>query len=117
VLGGLDPVAAPPSPTALTALPAQPRGVPELPFPGEWIAIGPGTRERMAAVLEQQLGVVWQALLEQAGASPGRPYRLVIEAAHLEPAAPAAVPAGMHPGVGPGSPVGDGRPAGPGEGR
>jgi hypothetical protein len=75
-------VAAPPSPTAL---PEHPRGGPKPPFPGEWIAIGPATRERMAAVLEQQLGVVWQALLEQAGARPGQPFRLVIESASLRP--------------------------------
>jgi hypothetical protein len=85
-------VAAPPSPTALPARPPGPPrvGQPQPPSPGEGIAIGPGTRERMAAVLEQQLGVVWQALLEQAGARPGQPFRLVIEAAHLEPDAPAA---------------------------
>jgi hypothetical protein len=92
-------VAAPPSPTAL---PEHPRGVPKPPtavFPDEWIAIGPGTRERMAGVLEQQLGVVWQALLEQAGARPGQPFRLVIEAAHLEPEA-APAPNGRPPETG-----------------
>ena len=56
--------------------------------PAQWIVIGPRTRTHMAAVLEQPLSAVWNALLETSGAPPGAAYRLVVGEAHLEPVPP-----------------------------
>lgn len=70
------------------APPAEANGVPargpSTP-PTQWIVIGPRTRAHMAAVLEQPLSAVWNALLEVSGAPPGAAYKLVVGEAHLEP--------------------------------
>jgi hypothetical protein len=80
------PEAAAPAPNGVT--PQGPSGPPT-----QWIVIGPHTRAQMARVLEQQMGAVWVALLETSGAADGASFRLVVDAAHLEPAPPGA-PAG-----------------------
>ena len=71
------------------APPAEANGVlpqgPSTP-PAQWIVLGPRTRAQLGAVLEQQLGGLWVALLEVSGAPEGAPYRLVVDGAHLEPA-------------------------------
>lgn len=52
-----------------------------------WVVVGPHTRAHLAALLEQSpLGRgVLVALLEGSGHADGAPYRLVLDAAHLEP--------------------------------
>jgi len=58
--------------------------------PGQWLVIGPRTRQQFAAQLERSMGVVLLALLETSGVPEGQEYTLVISEAHLEPVAPKA---------------------------
>jgi hypothetical protein len=80
--------------TALPETPAQPtNGTPVAPLPpdrptGQWLVIGPRTRQQFAAQLERTMGVVLLALLETSGVPEGQEYVLVVEGAHLEPVAP-----------------------------
>jgi hypothetical protein len=60
--------------------------------PGQWLVVGPRTRQLLARGCEgAPLGVAaLVALLEASGAPDGQEYALVIDAAHLEPAPPRA---------------------------
>jgi len=78
------------------ALPAEPsNGASAADHAGRgWIIIGPRVRAHLGPQLERALPLVWLALLEMSGAQEGQGYRLVVDAAHLEPAsAPEAPPA------------------------
>jgi hypothetical protein len=57
---------------------------------GQWIVLGPRTRQQLARVLEQVplSAAVLVALLETSGVPEGMEYQLVVEAAHLEPVVP-----------------------------
>jgi hypothetical protein len=87
----------------MTALPEAPapqptNGAQVAPLPPEtphqWIILGPRTRAHLARVLEQSplANPVLVALLETSGVPEGAGYRLVISAAHLEPAPPETPP-------------------------
>lgn len=76
----------------MAALPETPRPGPVVIAPQApngsstpWIVVGPRTRAQMALQLERAFGVVLLALLETSGVPDGQAYRLVLEAAHLEP--------------------------------
>jgi hypothetical protein len=77
-----------PPPTLPGAARGEYAGPPQAPqngHAGQWIVVGPRTRAHAARVLEQSLAPVWVALLETSGVPEGQGWRLVVEAAHLEP--------------------------------
>lgn len=88
-----DPHPLPKAPAApLGADPREPAAlrrvaVPEPQQPPGWIVLGPRLREHLGPQLERAMPLVWVALLEMSGAREGEGFRLVIDAAHLEPAA------------------------------
>lgn len=68
---------------------APPVGAPVPPAggaPGQRIVVGPRVRQQMAAQVERLMPLVLLALLETSGVPEGQGYRLVLGAAHLEPA-------------------------------
>jgi hypothetical protein len=58
--------------------------------PGQWLVIGPRTRQLLARACEGAPVAVAAlvAVLETSGAPEGQEYSLVVDAAHLEPVAP-----------------------------
>lgn len=74
-----DPHPLPKAPPAPLKLPE-----PDRP-PAGWVIIGPRVREQLGPQLERAMPLVWVAYLEMVGAADGAGYRLVIDAAHLEP--------------------------------
>jgi len=75
------PEASPTNGAAVTALP------PDRP-PGQWLALSAPILAALAAQNERSMGLVLLAWLGGAGVPEGAQYRLVIDAAHLEPVPP-----------------------------